>query len=94
MSTRNRMTSSSDVDERTVQELYLPAFQAAVKQGQAGSAMCSYNKINSVYACENPTRLTSQLKNQFGFGEWVMSDWAATHSTVAAAKWPSRAWCC
>ena len=82
----NRMTDSSDVDERTLQEIYLPAYQAAVQQGQVGSVMCSYNRINNVYACENPHLLTSVLKQQFGFDGFVMSDWGATHSTVAAAN--------
>ena len=48
--------------------------------------MCSYNRINDVYACENPHLLTAVLKQQFGFGGFVMSDWGGTHSTVAAAN--------
>jgi beta-glucosidase len=82
----NRMTDSSNVDERTLQEIYLPAYEAAVRQGQAGSVMCSYNRINDVYACENPTTLTTVLKKQFGFDGFVMSDWGGTHSTVASAN--------
>jgi beta-glucosidase len=82
----NRMSDSSDVDERTAQEVYLPAFETAVKQGHVGSVMCSYNRINSVYACENPTYLTDYLKKQFGFTGFVMSDWGGTHSTVPAAN--------
>jgi len=81
----NRMTDSSDVDERTMQEIDLPAFQAAVKAG-VGSVMCSYNRVNSVYACENPTLLNGYLKHQFAFPGWVMSDWSATHSTAPAAN--------
>ena len=82
----NRMTVSSDADERTIQEIYLPAFETAVRQGGVGAAMCSYNRVNSVYACENPTLLNTYLKGQFGFTGWVMSDWAATHSTARAAN--------
>jgi beta-glucosidase len=82
----NRMTDSSDVDERTMQEIHLPAYEAAVRQGHVASVMCSYNRVNSVYACENPDLLTTVLKQQFGFTGWVMSDWGGTHSTVAAAN--------
>ncbi|MDX6220441.1 MAG: beta-glucosidase [Frankiales bacterium] len=82
----NRMTDSSDADERTMQEIHLPAFEAAVKQAQVASVMCSYNRVNSVYACEQPYLLTKVLKGQFGFDGWVMSDWGGTHSTVAAAN--------
>jgi beta-glucosidase len=81
----NRSTDSSDADERTMQEIHLPAFEAAVKAG-VGSVMCSYNRVNSVYACENPTLLNTYLKQQFGFPGWVMSDWGATHSTTPAAN--------
>jgi beta-glucosidase len=82
----NRMSDSSDVDERTLEEIYAPAYEAAVRQGQVGSVMCSYNRINGVYACENPATLTKLLKQQFGFDGFVMSDWGATHSTVASAN--------
>jgi beta-glucosidase len=81
----NRATDSSDADERTMQEIDLPPFEAAVKAGVA-SVMCSYNRVNSIYACENPTLLRTYLDTQFGFTGWVMSDWGATHSTVASAN--------
>ncbi len=82
----NRTTDSSDIDERTLHELYLPQYQAAIQQGGAGAVMCSYNRINSVYACENPDTLTTALRNQMGFTGFVMSDWGATHSTVGSAN--------
>ena len=82
----NRMTDSSDVSERTLEEIYAPAYEAAVRQGHVGSVMCSYNRINDVYACENPATLTAILKQQFGFDGFVVSDWGATHSTVASAN--------
>jgi beta-glucosidase len=81
----NRMTVSSDANQRTIHEIYTPAFEAAVKQGRTGSVMCSYNRINSVYACENGPMLNEILKNEFGFDGFVMSDWGGTHSTKAAA---------
>jgi beta-glucosidase len=81
-----RNSDSSDLDERTLHELYLPGYEAAVQQGGAGSVMCSYNRINSVYACENRDTLTTDLKQQIGFPGFVMSDWGATHSTVPSAN--------
>ena len=80
------MTVSSDVDQRTLEEIYTAPYEAAVKQGHAGSVMCSYNRINGTYACENRDTLTTILKRQFGFTGFVMSDWGGTHSTVAAAN--------
>ncbi|MGZ4256099.1 MAG: beta-glucosidase [Solirubrobacteraceae bacterium] len=82
----NRMTVSSDVDQRTLEEIYTAPYEAAVKQGHAGSVMCSYNRINGTYACENRDTLTTILKRQFGFTGFVMSDWGGTHSTVEAAN--------
>ena len=82
----NRMTVSSDVDERTLREIYTPAFEASVRHGHAGSVMCSYNRIHSIYACENRAMLTGILKKRLRFDGFVMSDWGGTHSTVKAAK--------
>src|SRR3954447_16650890 len=82
----NRMTDSSDVDDRTLHELYAAPYEAAVRQGHTGSVMCSYNRINGTYACENANTLNRILKGQFGFDGWVMSDWNGTHSTVPAAN--------
>src|SRR3954464_13218673 len=82
----NRMDDSSDADGRTMQEIHLPAYEAAVKQGHVASVMCGYNRVNGIYACQNRYLLRTVLKKEFGFSGWVMSDWGATHSTVAAAK--------
>jgi beta-glucosidase len=82
----NRMTDSSDLDERTLREIYAAPYEAAVKQGHTGSVMCSYNRINGTYACENPFTLNKVLKQDFGFDGFVMSDWGGTHSTVPAAN--------
>jgi beta-glucosidase len=74
------------IDERTLHEIYLPAFEAAVQQGQVGAVMCAYNKVNTFYACEQPSLLKEILKQNWGFQGFVMSDWGATHSTVQAAN--------
>src|SRR5438552_6608921 len=71
----DRNTVSEDVDPRTFHELEGQAFEIAVKQGKPGSVMCAYNKINSIYACEQPTFLNTILKGEYGFDGFVMSDW-------------------
>jgi beta-glucosidase len=77
----NRDTVDETVDERTRFELYYPPFEGAINAG-VGSFMCSYNKINTLWSCENPTTLQHDLKEVLGFKDgWVMSDWGATHST-------------
>ena len=75
---------SALVAPRPMKELYAAPFRAAVRSG-VGSIMCSYNRINGVAACENEEVL-KDLKTGMGFEGWVMSDWFATHSTVAAAN--------
>ena len=82
----DRMTVDAQVDDRTLHEIYLPAFEASVKQGGTGSVMCSYNKVNGPWACENPTLLTAILKKELGFDGFVMSDWGGTHSTAPAVN--------
>jgi beta-glucosidase len=79
-----RSRDSSNVDQRTFQEIYLPAFAAASAAG-TGAIMCSYNRINSEWACENK-EILDVLKHEVGFRGFVMSDWGATHSTIAAAN--------
>lgn len=81
----NRSSTSANVDERTQWEIYYPAFQAAVNAG-VGSIMCSYNRINNTYACENHQTLGIDLKTRMNFKGFVMSDWGATHSTVDSAN--------
>ena len=81
-----RSTIDVIVDERALQEIYLPPFAAALQAGGAGSVMGSYNRINGVYACENPLVLTEILRDQLGFRGFVMSDFLATQSTAAAAN--------
>jgi beta-glucosidase len=67
------------VEARTLNEIYLPGFEAAVGAG-AGSVMCSYNRVNAVYACDSRELLTDILRDRFGFTGWVMTDWFARHS--------------
>jgi len=81
----DRAIVSTEVDERTLQELYYPQFRATVDAG-AASIMCSYNKINGTYACEHDKALNQDLKKNMGYKYFVMSDWGATHSTVLAAN--------
>ena len=75
-----RFRASSNVDERTLREIYLPQFEAAVKEAQPWTVMCSYNRINGVYAGENGYLLNSILKEEWGFEGAVISDWGATHT--------------
>ena len=76
------MSSSSDMDERTLREIYLPAFETAVKKAQPWTVMCSYNRINGVYASENRWLLTDVLRGEWGFAGYVMSDWGAVADRV------------
>jgi len=81
-----RMTSSSEVDERTMHEIYLPAFEETVKQANPWTIMCSYNKINGVYASENEEYLTNVLRKKWGYEGFVMSDWGAVNDRVEGLK--------
>lgn len=82
----NRMSCSSEVDERTLREIYLPAFENAVKKSQPYTVMCSYNRINGIYSSENPWLLTDVLRNEWGFEGYVMSDWGAVNDRVEGLK--------
>jgi beta-glucosidase len=83
---KDRLQVSADVDERTLREIYLPAFEAAVKEAKVGSVMAAYNKVNGTFSSENPHLLKDILKNEWAFDGFVVSDWGATHSTVDAAN--------
>lgn len=82
----NRMSNSSEVDERTLREIYFPAFETAVKKAQPQTVMCSYNQLNGIYASEHPWLLTEVLRDEWGFEGYVMSDWGAVNDRVAALK--------
>lgn len=77
-----RMTSSSEVDERTFREIYLPAFEKSVKEAKPWTVMCSYNKLNGVFASENHRLLTEILRDEWGFEGAVVSDWGAVNDRV------------
>jgi beta-glucosidase len=81
----NRKTVNELIDERTLREIYLPAFEAAVKQGDAAAVMCAYPKVNGQFGCENTHLLRDVLRGDWGFQGFVQSDYTATHSTVPAA---------
>lgn len=78
-----RMSSSSDADERTLREIYFPAFEISVRKAQPWTVMCSYNRVNGVYASENPWLLTDVLRKEWGFQGYVMSDWGAVSNRPA-----------
>ncbi|UWD84172.1 glycoside hydrolase family 3 C-terminal domain-containing protein [Curtobacterium flaccumfaciens] len=79
----DRMRVSADVDERTLRELYLPAFERVVTEAAPATVMCSYNKVNGVYASENHWLLTDVLRHDWGFTGAVVSDWGAVSNRVA-----------
>jgi beta-glucosidase len=82
----NRWYVSSNLDDRTLHEIYLPPFEAAIRQGQAGSVMCAYGSINGHYSCEDGATLKTVLRKQLGFDGFVMSDWHAVQSTATAVN--------
>jgi beta-glucosidase len=81
-----RMTIDEKVDERTLREIYLPAFRAAVQEGGTLSVMSAYNKLNGYWCSENRYLLTDILKKEWGFKGFVVSDWGAVHSTAPTAN--------
>lgn len=80
----DRMRVSADVDERPLREIYLRGFQRVVREQQPWTVMCSYNRINGVYASENSWLLTSVLREEWGFEGIVVSDWGAVNDRVSA----------
>lgn len=89
---------SSDVDERTLHEIYLPAFKAAVLEGGAGAVMTAYNLVNGIHCSEHPELILDILKGRWKFEGVVMSDWTSTYDAVKAAnggldlEMPTAAW--
>jgi beta-glucosidase len=80
----DRLRVSADVDERTLREIYLPAFERVVQQARPWTVMCAYNKLNGTYASEHEWLLTRVLREEWGFDGLVVSDWGAVHDRVAA----------
>lgn len=82
----DRHRVSSDMDERTLQEIYLPAFKNAVKEGQVAAVMTSYNLVNGVHSSQNDYLINEVLKTDWGFSGFVMTDWMSTYNGIACAK--------
>ena len=82
----DRMTVNAVVDERTLREIYLAAFETVVKTSNPWTVMASYNRVNGTYATENHYLLKDILKGEWGYDGVVVSDWGAVHDTVAAAN--------
>jgi beta-glucosidase len=81
-----RMTISSEIDERTLRELYLVPFESAVTEAGARSIMTAYNRLNGTYCSEHPWLLADVLRGEWGFDGVVISDWFGTHSAVASVR--------
>ncbi|MER5225448.1 glycoside hydrolase family 3 C-terminal domain-containing protein [Streptomyces flaveus] len=79
-----RMRVSADVDERTLREIYFPAFERIVTEARPATVMCAYNKLNGTYASQNRWLLTQVLREEWGFDGLVVSDWGAVGDRVAA----------
>jgi beta-glucosidase len=80
----DRMRVSAEVDERTLREIYFPAFERVVKDAKPATVMCSYNRINGVYASENRWLLEDVLRTEWGFAGVVVSDWGSVHRPPVA----------
>jgi beta-glucosidase len=81
-----RMDHSSDLDERTMREIYLPAFEASVKEAKVGALMDAYNLVNGVYMTQNGQLNEAIARKEWGFRGIMMSDWGATHDGIGAAN--------
>jgi len=95
----SRMTVDARLDERTLREIYLPQFEAAIREAGAGSVMCAYPRVNGQYACENQHLLERVLKGDWDFRGFVLTDYGAAKSTVNSLNngldldiWPAIAY--
>jgi beta-glucosidase len=95
----NRMLVDEKIDERTLREIYLPHFEAAIKQAHAGTVMCAYNKVNGIYACENDHLIHEILEKEWGFQGMVLADYGAAHEAGPSLRggldfepWPGMAY--
>lgn len=82
----HRMSISAEIDERTLREIYLSAFETVVKKAQPWTVMCSYNRINGTYSSDNSWLLNDVLRDEWGFEGLVMTDWGAMNDRVTALK--------
>ena len=82
----NRNNGSSDIDERTLNEIYLPSFRKAVQVAHTGAVMSSYNLVNGLHMTENKALIKDLLRDEWGFEGIYMSDWTATYSSICAAN--------
>ncbi|MET7394921.1 glycoside hydrolase family 3 C-terminal domain-containing protein [Dactylosporangium sp. NPDC005572] len=82
----DRLRVSADVDERTMREIYLPAFERVVTEAGPWTVMCAYNRINGVHASQHHWLLTDVLRGEWGFDGLVVSDWGAVHDRIAALR--------
>ena len=82
----DRLMADTIVDDRTLYEIYLPAFKAAVQEGGSYSLMGAYNRINGTHCCENKQLLDGILREEWGYDGTVISDWGAVHKTKEAAE--------
>jgi beta-glucosidase len=83
---KHRMTISTVIDERTLRETYLKAYEIAVKKGKPATVMCAYNRVNGEYCSENEYLLTKILREEWGFDGVVVSDWGAVNDRVLGVK--------
>ena len=78
----SRYITNAIIDERTLREIYLPHFEAAVKQAHVGTVMCAYNQVNGAYSCESHHLLQQILEHEWGFKGYVVADYGAAHNTT------------
>lgn len=83
---KSRFNSDSVLDERTLRELYLPAFEIAVKEGKPSTVMCAYPKLNGVHCSDNKELLTGILRDEWGFGGMVVTDWGAMNDRIESFR--------
>src|SRR5690606_1459828 len=81
-----RFSIDARVDERTLREIYLTAFEIAVKEGKPWTVMCAYNRLNGTHCSENYRLLEEILREEWGFEGFVVSDWGAVHDRGASLK--------
>lgn len=81
-----RISSDSVIDERTLREIYMPAFEMAIKKEKPSTLMCSYNKVNGTYASDNKIYMTDIARDEWGFNGLIMTDWGAMNDRIKAVK--------